>query len=155
MRSLTRFALPIAALAVVVAACSNTSEPTETTVESTTTVADTTAGTDDLVFGSGSMPDTVPTDFPFPEQAVIGSTLIDRTRGLTEVITTYPANVEEVAAFYEANLPTFGFVIGSSGGSDGAWTLVFTRDGLEGVIELDTAGSSLSQGSIRITQATG
>ncbi len=144
MRPLTYLVALLAALSLLVAACSS-SDSDDTT---------TTTG-EDLVFGSGELPETVPSDFPFPDQAVIGTTLIDRPRGLTEFITTYPAIVPDVVAFYETNLPAAGYEIVSSEGNDGTWDLEFAKDDLTGEISVDAAGSAVSQGAIRMVQPPG
>lgn len=157
---LTRLAALIAALALVVAACSGSSDdagddPIDDAT-TTTTVAGGDADSDDpLVFGSGSMPATVPADFPFPEQAVIGTTMIDRTRDVTEVIATYPADVVDVVSFFETNLEGVGYVLVESTGTDGAWDISFEKGDVSGTLTLETAGSGLSQGTIRLVRSTG
>lgn len=153
MRRFTHLIVLIAALALVLGACTDSSDPADETT--TTTVTESADGSDEqLVFGSGEMPPTVPEDFPFPDQAVIGTTMIDRTRDLTEVIATYPANVVEVVDFFETNLPGAGYVIVTSDGTDGSWEMTFEKDDLTGSLVLDTGGSGLSQGTIRLTRAT-
>lgn len=142
--------LAIAAFAVLVAACDSSSTPT-TVAETTTTQAQ----PDDseqqaLVFGNGEMPNTVPKTFPIPEQAVVGATMIDRTRGLTEVVLTFPANVPEVVTFFEANLAALGWSVDASSGNDGEWTLEYSGELGSGEVLLKTGGSGLSQGTLRI-----
>ena len=58
------------------------------------------------MFGRGSVPDTVPQSFPIPDEAVVGATLVDTNRGLTEMILTLPATVDAVVTYYEENLPS-------------------------------------------------
>lgn len=161
MRPLPRLAALIAVLALVVAACTGSSDDTTdgTTTDDTATTT-TAVGADPdsdepLVFGSGTMPATVPDDFPFPEQAVIGTTMIDRTRDVTEVIATYPADVVDVVAFFETNLEGVGYAVVESTGTDGAWDITFEKGDVSGTLSLETAGSGLSQGTIRIVRVTG
>jgi len=139
----------VAIVAVLLAGCTGEDADTSsTTTTSTTTEAS--SGSGDLVFGSGVMPPTVPADLPIPEQAVIGSTLVDTPRGLTEVIVTYPADVTAVVDFYTTNLPALSYVIDSSSGSDAKWEIEFSKDDVSGVIVVSTAGSGLSAGALTI-----
>ena len=161
MRPLHRLAALIAVLALVVAACTGSSDDdsgdaTADESTTTTTVAGGAADSDEpLVFGSGTMPATVPEDFPFPEQAAIGTTMIDRTRDVTEIIATYPADVVDVVSFFETNLESVGYVLVESTGSDGSWDITFEKGDGSGTLTLETAGSGLSQGTIRFVRVTG
>lgn len=152
MRSTDIIIAVVAIIAVLAASCtSEGSSPEESTT--TTTIAQagpSGSGSEDLVFGSGSLPSTVPADFPIPEQAVIGSTLVDTPRGLTEAIVTYPADVTAVVDFFTANLPAFGYAVDASAGTDAKWEIDFSKDELSGVIIVSTAGPGLSQGALRI-----
>lgn len=140
------------ALALLVAACNGSSgDTTTTTIDAATTTSTTTdTSGQDLVFAEGEVPETVPDGFPIPDQAVIGSTMIDRTRGVTEMVAVYPANVTEVVDFFETNLPALGYVIDSSSGTDANWTIVFADGDLDGEIVLVVGGSGLTQGTVRI-----
>ena len=100
------------------------------------------------------MPSTVPDDFPVPNQAVIGATLIDRTRGLTEVIVTYPAQVEEVAAYYATNLDVLGYTVIASTGNDAEYLVEWERDDMTGEVFVEIGGNGLSQGVLRFVQPT-
>ena len=151
-----RFRIPVIALlialGVVLAACSGESAETTTTTEATTTTVDATAD-QPLVLGRGEVPATVPSDFPIPDQAVIGATLIDRPRGLTEVVITFPAQVEEVAAYYETNLETLGYTVVTSEGNDANHLLKWERDTMTGEIIVEVGGSGLSQGVLRFVES--
>ena len=137
-----------AIVAVVLAGC--TSEDADSTSTTTMTSTEAGSGSGDVVFGSGVLPSTVPADLPIPEEAVIGSTLVDTPRGLTEVIVTYPADVTAVVDFFTTNLPAFDYVVDSSAGTDAKWELEFSKDDLSGVIVISTAGSGLTAGSLTI-----
>ena len=111
----------VAVLALILAACSGESTDAEASDATTTIVTESgTSGGEagELEFGRGQLPETVPADFPIPDEAVIGATMVDRTRDLTQVITTYPANVPAVVEFYEINLPALGYAIDASSGTD-------------------------------------
>jgi len=141
-----RLLAALAALIVVVlvaAGCSGSSEDTTTTAD---------ANTSGVVFGRGSIPETVPDSFPIPNEAVVGATLIDSNRGLTEMIITFPASVEAVVTYYEENLPLGGYEITSSDGTDGEWALEFTGEGIHGEIRIKAGGSGVSSATVRLTE---
>jgi hypothetical protein len=129
-------------VALVAAACGGSSEDTTATAD---------ADASGVVFGRGSVPDTVPDSFPIPDEAVIGATLIDTNRGLTEMIITFPASVEAVVTFYEVNLPLSGYEIASSDGTDGDWAMEFNGEGIDGVIRIKAGGSGVSSATVRLT----
>jgi|GEM_PF-1078025 len=142
----------VAVAALLLASCTgdDVSSEESTTTSTITEAGSTGSGSEDLVFGSGVLPSTVPADLPIPEQAVIGSTLVDTPRGLTEVILTYPADATAVVDFYTANLPALGYALDASSGTDAKWEIDFSKDEVSGVIIVSTAGSGLSQGALRI-----
>jgi hypothetical protein len=148
LRSTDIVIVVVAAIAILVAGCTDADSAEET---SPTTTINESVSSDDgqaLVFGSGEVPSTVPVDFPIPEEAVIGSTMIDRTRGRTELITTYPANVPDVVEFYETNLPARGYAVDSSSGTDAKWIIDFSSGETTGQVVIATGGSGLSQGTL-------
>ena len=151
--------LLVLALALVGAACSDSdgdAVPADDGTTSTTAAPSPDQNADEqVVFGQGEAPATVPDDFPIPEQAVIGSTMIDRNRDLTEMITTYPAEVPAVVQFFEQNLPALGYTIDSSSGTDANWEIAFSSETHTGEIVLAVGGNGLSNGTIRIIQLTG
>lgn len=105
-----------------------------------------------VVFGSGSLPDSFPSDFPVPDQASIGSTLVDGVNGRTEVSLVIPAPVEESAQFFVVNMLPGGYVVDSSSGDSGKWTISFRRDDLNGEVILQGVSAGTSQAVITITQ---
>jgi len=156
MKALSRFSSLIAiilALAVVLVACSgDSSETTSTTSTTATTTTPGGSSQDALVFGKGELPETVPADFPIPEQAVVGSTLIDRTRGVTEAVLTFPANIDAVKSFYETNLDALGYTIESSSGSGTEWRIAFVKDSMTGEVVILVGASGLSSGTLTLTE---
>ena len=147
MRS-TRLLTLLAALIVVAlfaAGCSDSSTDTTTAGDS-----DAAAG---VVFGRGSIPNTVPDSFPIPDEAVIGATLVDTNRGLTEIVVTFPASVQAVVKYYEENLPPNGYEITRSEGSDADWVMAFNGEGVDGVLRIKTGGSGLSAGTVQLTES--
>ena len=143
----------VAALAVLAAACTS-DEPVETTTtttmvdEATTTTVDT--SNDPLVFGNGVVPDTVPVGFPIPEEGSVGATMVDRVNGVTELVVIYPAQLEDVIDYFEANLPATGYTIDSADGTAAQWTIAFSGNAT-GEVFVETAGSGVTQGLIRFT----
>ena len=137
--------LKILVLVAVVAAagCSASASPT-------TTVAATTVP---IEFGAGEVPATVPADFPMPDGAVVGTTLVDRVNGATEMVVTVPGSVPDTAAFYESRLAAAGFEVAESSGTKAEWRVRFSRDDVSGEIFLTAEGSRLSAAVVRLDHA--
>jgi len=129
------------AISLIAGACGGSSAET-------TTMAD----TSDVVFGRGSVPDTVPDSFPIPGEAVVGATLVDSNRGLTEMILTFPANVAAVVSYYEENIPGRGYEIASSAGSETEWQIQFDGVDLHGVITVRTGGSGVASAVVEFSR---
>ena len=100
-------------IAVVAGACTSNSD--STAPETTTTTFD----FPELEFGRGVLPGSVPALWSNPDQSVIGATMMDGTRRLTEIVITYPATVSDVASYYMTNLPVFGYEVTDASGTDG------------------------------------
>jgi len=135
----------IVLIAVVGAACTSgaTEQPQAASTSSTTSFV-----LPELEFGRGSMPASIPTSFPTPDQAVIGATMMAGTRNVTEVVLTYPADLAAVVAYYTNNLPVVGYEVGGSSGNGGSWSLKFSGENLTGEIRLETVASSLTTGTL-------
>jgi len=134
----------IAVIAVAAAAC--TSNDNAVPPETTTTSFE----FPELEFGRGVLPASVSSLWPTPEGVVIGATMIDGTRRLTEIVMTYPADVSDVAAYYTTNLPALGYEVTSTSGSGGTVTIDFSGNGVSGTIVLTTGGTGLTSGTIRM-----
>lgn len=130
-------------VAIVSASCTSSGD---TTAPETTTTTE----FPDLEFGRGVLPASVPGLWPMPEQSVIGTTMIDGTRRLTEIVVTYPADVPDVAAYYTTNLPVLGFEVTSTSESGATVTIDFAGNGVNGTIVLTTGGIDLTAGTIRM-----
>jgi len=144
MRQIRSIAIALALLAIALIATSCDDSSTETT----TSTVDPSA----VVFGRGSIPETVPSSFPVPDQARVGATLVDANRVLTEMILTFPADTTAVVDYFEENLPPRGYEITTSDGTDAEWLIEFTGDGLEGVIRVKTGGSGVSAATVQLTE---
>jgi hypothetical protein len=136
--------LALVVVALIAAGCGDSSEDTTATAD---------ANASGVVFGRGSVPEAVPDSFPIPDQAVIGATLVDTSRGLTEMVITLPAAVEAVVTYYEENLPLGGYEITSSDGTNSAWVIEFSGEGIDGEIGIKAGGSGLSSATVRLTNA--
>ncbi len=143
-----RLAILIVSFALLGAACSRA---TTINTGSDSTPATTSDPTATIVFGSGSVPDTMPAEFPIPDDAVIGSTLIDRNRSLTEMIVRISGEVEALTAFYDTNLPGRGFTVDSSGEAGAGWRLEFSGATGAGTIDFTAAGRGVSQAIVTFT----
>lgn len=148
---LPRLTVFIISLALLGAACSGSTTITTGTEDSSTT---TNAPASSVVFGSGSVPETMPAGFPIPESAVIGSTLIDHNRGLTEMIVRVSADVAELTDFFDTNLPGRGFTVDSSGKEGAGWKLGFSSPAGAGTIEITAAGQGVSQAFVTFTDGS-
>ncbi len=131
-----RAVLAVVAAALVISACSADDDAATTSV-----VPD-----DDVVFGSGSLPDTLPSDFPVPDEAVIGSTLVVRSTGTTEVIMRVPVELAVAVTYFEQNLPARDFtILTSEANSDAAWAMEIERDDLSGTIDFKTGAPRVTE----------
>ncbi|HEX5630055.1 MAG TPA: hypothetical protein VFY15_00200 [Acidimicrobiia bacterium] len=95
---------------------------------------------DPVLFGEGVRPPAIPADFPIPPDAVIGSTMIDRTNHRTEMALQVGADLESVVRYFNIGLVSQGFVVGASSGTDTSWTISFGRDELSGEIGFTAQG---------------
>ncbi len=140
----------LVAITIAAAACTSTagSDSTVTDAGSTTTTIE----LPDLEFGRGIMPASVPASWPMPVRSTIGSTMIDGTRGLTEVVATFPANVSAVVDYYTQNLPILGYEVTASGGTDGGWRIEFAGEGVTGELLLSVGGSGITAGTMRFVR---
>ena len=134
----------VVVIAVVSAAC--TSSDDSSASGSSTTAFD----FPELEFGREILPASVPASWPHPEQSVIGATMIDGNRRLTEIVVTYPSEVSDVASYYTTNLPVLGFDVTSASGTDAAFTIEFSGHGVKGTIALQTGGTGLTAGTIQM-----
>jgi len=124
----------------IAAGCGQSTAETSTTTES------------DVVFGRESVPESVPDSFPIPDEAVIGATLVDTSRGLTEMILTFPAGTSSVVQYYEENLPPRGYEITKSEGSETEWRIDFTDENVDGVIRVQTGGIGVAAATAQFTE---
>lgn len=95
---------------------------------------------DPVVFGEGVRPPAIPADFPIPPEAVIGSTMIDRTNHRTEMALQVGAAMDAVVRYFNVGLVSQGFVVGHSSGTESAWRIAFGRDELTGEIDFTAQG---------------
>lgn len=133
------FLITVLVFAVVVAACGGGSAETTSSPGS------------DVVFSRGAVPETVPESFPIPDEAVVGATLVDPARGITEMILTFPADTAAVVDYYEQNLPPRGFTILSSDGSETAWQIDFSDSVVDGAMGVQAAGSGISAATVQFS----
>lgn len=107
-------------LVVVVAACGD-GEPAGTTQA--------------VTFGEGVIPDSVPEDFPIPDGAEVGSTLVDKINDRTEFTLAIRSDPTSAVQFFQVGLVNQGYVVGSSEGNQTLWEITFSKgDDLTGSI---------------------
>jgi hypothetical protein len=130
-----RLATAFAAAALLLAGCGDAGDTTTTTADGPP-----------VSFGEGEIPPGVPDDFPFPPQAVIGSTLVDRNNGRIEVEFRVRAAAVELVAFYDQALPAAGYEITATVEGDPLTTLEFAHPGgLEGKVVISFVDAGLAR----------
>jgi len=90
--------------------------------------------TEAVTFSEGSIPDSVPSNIPIPDGAVIGTTMVDTINNRTEFRLTIQADVTSVVRFFEVGLVNQGYVISSSDGTATEWTITFSDGELHGTV---------------------
>lgn len=134
------FALAIA-LALIGGACSG-GEGSDTTLAGVGSPAE-------VVFGSGSLPETFPASFPMPTGSSIGSTMVVIESGFTEVVVRLGAGQVVTAKFFEQALAQNAFEVDSSADDGGTWVIEFNRDGARGTIAIAEPLEGISQAVVR------
>lgn len=87
-----------------------------------------------VILGEGVVPPAIPSDFPRPANAVIGSTIIDTNNHRTEMNVRMAVPLVTFVQFYNVGLINQGYVITASSGSSERWTIEFMRGELLGSI---------------------
>jgi hypothetical protein len=144
--SIAAFALA----AVTAAACSGSAETTTTTAVPATSTTATTVVSGSVVFGEGTMPDTVPAEFPVPDGAVIGDTLQDTASGRTEVVIVVPADPEVIVSYYDESLPAAGFDIASSGREGATHVIIFSGNGIDGEVVIAVGSTTATTVALEV-----
>ena len=90
-------------------------------------------------FFDGIIPDTVPSDFPFPAEGVPGASLINRGGGdvITELTMRVPAPRTSVFAYFQANLPLRDYEVVSVDDQSGRLEIAFEKDDVAGTVSLE------------------
>lgn len=137
-----RAVAPALVLALLLAACGGDDAATTTTIDPG----------EDMILSSGTLPETVPEDFPIPDEAVVGSTLVVRSTGTTEVILRLPVEVPVAVSYFEQNLELRGFELATSEAtSDGGWDMAIVRDDVSGSLDFSPATPQVTQVVLRLT----
>jgi hypothetical protein len=135
-------AVVVVALAVSLTGCSDNGEASESEPP-------TSGSAEDVVFGSGELPETIPDEFPLPAGSAIGSTMVITSTGFTEVIVRMSAEQDLAVSFFDQELPKAGFTVDSSADDGGTWLIEFSFDGVKGTIEITEPVDGISQAVIR------
>lgn len=108
-----------------------------------------TSGTEaaaDVILGSGSVPETVPEDFPIPDEASVMTTLVNRPEGTTEMTVRFPVEVTVVASYYEQNLAARDYTISrSEARPNGGWEIEIAKGDVVATLRLDTIDPSTAE----------
>lgn len=130
----------VAVFAIIGAGCSGDTE--------TTTTGGGATG-DDVVFGEGTLPETIPTEFPLPTGSAIGSTMVVGQTGFTEVIVRISAEQGIAAEFFSQGLAQNGFTVERSEADGEGWAIEFSDDAAKGTIDVTEPVEGVSQAVIR------
>ena len=130
-------------LALIATGCSDDADSASTTTGSSGVSGD------DVVFGSGELPETIPAEFPLPAGSSIGSTMVVGSSGFTEVVTRVSADPGITAQFFDQALVQAGFSVDSSAAEESMWIIEFSRNGARGTIDISEATPGISQAVIR------
>lgn len=134
-----RSATAIILVAFIVGACGGASAGTTTSGSITG---------DDVVFGSGTMPETL-RGFPLPSGSAVGSTMVVTKTDFTEVVVRISATVGVSAAFFEQSLPDAGFTVDASAADGAGWLIDYSADGAKGTIDLTEPQDGITQAVVR------
>ena len=104
----------------------------------------TVAGSESVTFGEGEIPRSVPGEFPVPDHATVGSTMVDRVNHRSEFAFTLAQEATSVVEYYTVNLVSAGFVVDSSAGDIVSWRIEFSRGELRGDMVIQPGGSGLT-----------
>jgi len=104
---------------------------------------------DDVIFGSGEFPETIPDGFPLPAGSSVGSTMIVTKTGFTEVVVRVGAGIGVTAEFFDQSLGQAGFSVDSSAAAGEAWVIEFSIDGSKGTIDITEPLEGVSQAVVR------
>jgi hypothetical protein len=115
----------------------------------TTTTAEGVSSPDDIVFGEGEMPATIPAEFPLPTGSAIGSTMVVTTTGFTEMVVRISADQGVTAEYFNESLKQSGFTVDVSEANQDAWLIEFTYQDTHGTIDISTPTAGISQAVIR------
>ncbi len=131
-----RVAVLFVSLLIVVAACGDDDAVT--------------GPTDAVTFGEGTVPESVPDDFPIPIDSVVGTTLVDKINNRTEFRLTIRADPTSIVQFFQVELVSQGYVIDSSAGNTNEWILTFNDGELRGTILTTPQGQGLTTAVISL-----
>lgn len=144
-------------LALVASACAGSATTTTATPPTSTPVvgADSSTTTTvnpvgQLVFGKGEMPATFPADFPIPESAKIGSTMVDGANDRSEMILRVATAQDTLVVFYSQNLEQRGYAYSTELRTDGQAVVTFSKGDVAGTILVREAATDLSEAIVRI-----
>jgi hypothetical protein len=106
-------------------------------------------GDDQVIFGSGELPETLPADFPLPAGSTVGSTMVVTNTGFTEVVVRIGAERGIAVSYFEQNLGQADITVDSSSAENDSWLIEFSKDDSKGTIEITEPQPGISQAVIR------
>jgi hypothetical protein len=144
VRKSKRYSLVFAAVVLFVPGCSNGSGDTTASSQVSAPSAD------DVVFGSGEIPGTLPGNFPIPQGSVVGSTMVVSKTGFTEVILRINADIELSVDFFDQGLSQAGFAIDSSASDEyDGWLIEYSDVSAKGAVRFVESAEGITQAVVR------
>jgi len=134
-----RLTAALLAAVLVVAACGDDNATTDTT--------------DAIQFGEGTIPNSVPADFPIPADSVVGTTLVDKINNRTEFQLTIVADMTSTVQFFQVGLVNQGYIIDSSEGNSVAWTVTFSNGEIRGEILITPQTGQVSTSVVSVNRS--
>ena len=106
-----------------------------------------------VVFGQGELPDSFPAEFPLPDGAVVGSTLVDGINVRTEVEFRLRGTVPDFVDLYMIALPNAGFEVDASVEEPTRWTIRFHDGDVSGSITLTQRDPTIASMVVEVDTA--
>lgn len=128
------------ALAVIGSGCSDGAN-TSTTIS--------VGSGDDVVFGDGVLPETIPDAFPLPSGSAVGATMVVTKTGFTEVVMRISAEMGITAEFFSQGLGQNGFTVDRSEADGDGWVIEFSDESANGTLDISEPVDGISQAVLR------
>jgi hypothetical protein len=105
---------------------------------------------EDVVFGSGELPETLPDNLPVPQGSVVGTTMVVTKTGVTEVVLRINAGLDLSVQFFDQGLAQAGFSVASSLADDSdVWLIEYSDSSAKGTILFTESVEGITDAVVR------